>query len=278
MIESKSRLLDTRVETIAMPPIAILSDIHANLPALTAVLREVEECGVERILFLGDIVGYGASPAECVEVVRSLGGCCVMGNHDVEIRNVRKRGGTFRDPDWKKCGYLAGLAHAAKCLDAGQAEWLARLPYRKQIDAAWIAHGSLDDPQAFSYIKDAASAEPTLAILRKEKTKVGFFGHTHLEDIFTEDHDALELLNETTVRIPPNIACAITVGAVGQPRLPSERRAAWVLWDPVEGVVEFRKTEYNRLEAAKDIVGAGLPLESALRLLSEEEVTWLLKG
>jgi predicted phosphodiesterase len=277
MIESKSRQLDTRVDTIAMPPIAILTDIHANLPALTAVLREVEECGVERIVFLGDIVGYGASPAECVEVVRSLRGHCVMGNHDVEIRNVRKRGGTFHDPDWKQCGYLAGLAHAAKCLDAGQAEWLARLPYRKQIDGAWIAHGSLDEPQAFSYIKDAASAEPTLAILRKEKIKIGFFGHTHLADIFTDDPDALEWLNETMVRIPPNLACAVTVGAVGQPRHPSDRRAAWVLWDPAEGIVEFRKTEYNRLQAAQDIAQAGLPLESAMRLLSDEEVAFLLR-
>lgn len=105
-----------------MPAIAILSDIHANLPALTAVLREVEECGVGRIGFLGDIVGYGASPAECVDLFRSLGGCCVMGNHDFEIRDVRKRGYTFRDLDWKNYGYQAGLAHAAKCLDAAQAD------------------------------------------------------------------------------------------------------------------------------------------------------------
>lgn len=260
-----------------MPAIAILSDIHANLPALTAVLREVEECGIGRIVFLGDIVGYGASPAECVEVVRSLGGCCVMGNHDLEIRNVRKRGGTFRAPDWKKCGYLAGLAHAAKCLDAGQAEWLARLPYRKQIDAAWIAHGSLKEPEAFDYIRDAEEAKPTLAILRKEKIKIGFFGHTHLADIFTDDHESLEWLNETRVKIPPGIPCAVTVGAVGQPRHPTDRRATWVLWDPVDGVVEFRKTEYDRIQAARDILSAGLPLESAMRLLSDEEVALLIR-
>lgn len=260
-----------------MPAIAILSDIHANLPALTAVLREVEECGVERVVFLGDIVGYGASPAKCVEVVRGLGGCCVMGNHDEKIRNVRKRGGTFPDTAWKNCGYQAGLAHAAKCLDADQAQWLVRLPYRKQINAAWIAHASLAEPEAFDYIRNAAEAEPTLAILRKEKIKIGFFGHTHEVGIFAETPDLLEWLDESRVKIPLGIACAVTVGAVGQPRHPTDRRAAWVLWNPIESVVEFRKTDYNRLEAANDIIEAGLPLESALGLLTDEEVSFLLK-
>ena len=71
-----------------MQKIAILSDIHANLPALEAVLREVEQCGAGRIVFLGDIVGYGASPAECVDRVREHGGECVMGNHDIAIKIV----------------------------------------------------------------------------------------------------------------------------------------------------------------------------------------------
>ena len=65
---------------------------------------------------------------------------------------------------------------------------------------------------------------------------------------------------------------------MGQPWHPTDRRATWVLWDSIESVVEFRKTEYNRLEAAKDILDAGLPLESALGLLTDEEVSLLLKG
>ena len=187
-----------------MRKIAILTDIHANLPAFVAVLLDVQASGAERVVFLGDIVGYGASPAECVDWVRKLGGVCVMGNHDVEIRAVRKRGGSFRDPDWKNCGYQAGLAHAAECLDA------------------------------------------------------------------------LEWLDETRVRIPPVLACVVTVGSVGQPRHGTEHRAAWVLWDSDEYVVDFRKTDYNRLQAAQDIATVGLPLESALRLLTDEEAAFLM--
>ncbi len=260
-----------------MSKTAILSDIHANLPAFKAVLRDVRESGADQIVFLGDIVGYGASPAECVALVRELGGNCVMGNHDLEIRNLCKRGGRFSERDWKNSGYLAGLAHAAKSLDSNQSEWLAALPYRKKIDAAWIAHGSVDEPEAFNYIEDAHSAGPTLEVLQKETVKVGFFGHTHVPDIFTGNADDLEWLDTSRVKIPRGVACAITVGAVGQSRHATDRRAAWVLWDSEDRVVEFRKTEYDRLQAAQDIAKAGLPLESAMRLLTDAEAGTLLR-
>jgi len=257
-----------------MPTVAILADIHSNFPALEAVLRDVEQCGAERIVFLGDIVGYGGSPAECVNLVRKMGGACVMGNHDVEIDKVRKRGCTFRDADWKCCEYQAGLAHSARCLDADQAQWLSALPFRMKLPGAIAAHGSLDEPEAFNYIKDVKSASPTLEILRKEKSKVGFFGHTHEQGIFVEDAAGLEWLDETRVKVPVGWACAVTVGAVGRPRDP-ERRAAWVLWDPGSGVVDFRKTDYNRLQAAHDIMLAKLPIASALALLTAAEVVEL---
>lgn len=260
-----------------MPTVAILSDIHSNLPALEAVLADVKQCGAAHIVFLGDIVGYGGSPAECVNLVRKMGGACVMGNHDLEIDKVRKRGCTFRDPDWKSCEYQAGLAHSAKCLDAAQAAWLAALPYRMNLPGAIAAHGSLDEPEAFNYIKDVESAGPTLGVLRKEKSKVGFFGHTHEQGIFTEDADALEWLDETRVKIPAGPACAVTVGAVGRPHKDPERRAGWVLWDPENGVVDFRKTDYHRLQAAHDIMLARLPIESALALLTAAEVVELFE-
>ena len=71
-----------------MPKIAILSDIHGNLPALQAVLKRVAKSGAEEIVFGGDLVGYGASPRECVELVRGLGGHCVLGNHDAYTKQV----------------------------------------------------------------------------------------------------------------------------------------------------------------------------------------------
>ena len=258
-----------------MSKIAILSDIHGNLPAFEAVVREVETSGADNIVFLGDIVGYGASPAECVALVRKLGGHCVMGNHDEAIATVRQPGFQFRDPDWRACRYLAPLAHAAKELDDDQAAWLAALPYTTTLPGASAAHASLHQPQAFPFINDPASALPTLELLRERETKVGFFGHTHDTGIFSDRDGLLEWLDDSRVQIPACLACAVMVGAVGQPRHPSDRRACWVLWDPDERVVEFRKTEYSRLRAELDMVRAGLPVEAVGRLLTDEEIALL---
>lgn len=255
-----------------VPAVALLADIHSNLPALEAVLFEAWQSGAGSIAVLGDTVGYGASPSECVAMVRKLGADCVMGNHDVEIDKVRKRGCTFSSPGWKYSEYLAGLALAARSLDAEQAQWLKSLPFHIKIPGAVVAHGSLDEPQAFNRIVDAKSGEPTLRILRGQKSKVGFFGHTHVQGIFADDPAALEWLDETQVRIPTGLACAVTVGAVGRPHNDPEQRAAWVIWDPDTGVVQFKKTEYNRIEAARAIAKAGLPMESSLVLLTGEEI------
>ena len=167
-----------------MNKIAILSDIHANLPALEAVLCDVEQCGAGRIVFLGDIIGYGASPAECVRLVRGLGGHCVKGNHDFEMGIYRKRRYLGEDALRNEEGFIAGLIHAARTLPEQDADWLAKLPFTDIIKGAYVAHGSLDDQEAFDYIDDAETAKDTLELLARKKYKIGFFGHTHQPIIF----------------------------------------------------------------------------------------------
>ena len=254
-----------------MESIALITDIHANLPAFKSVLRDVQESGATQIVFLGDIVGYGASPAECVRLVRVLGGRCVKGNHDHDMAKYRNGRFGRDDPRRKKDGYLAGLIHAADTLPEEDAEWLAKLPFAGLIKNAYVTHGSLDDPEDFNYIEDADDAANTLAILANSEYKVACFGHTHQPHVFSEDDTKLDWINETTVRIPEGLACAVTVGSCGQPRTPDDLRACWALWKPDERVVEFKRTEYNRLHAAQDIAKACLPLESAARLLTGAE-------
>lgn len=189
-----------------MSKIALLAEIHSNLPAFEAVMREVRDSGAESIVFLGDIVGYGASPAECVDLARQSGDSAVMGNHDLEIRKVRRAGCVFRNPDWQRSSYQAGLAHSARALDAAQAEWLAGLPYVIKIRGAVVAHASMFEPEAFDPIPDAETAAPTLAILRREKPSIGFFGHTHEPGVFAENPEAMEWLDETRLRIRSGVA------------------------------------------------------------------------
>ena len=138
-------------------------------------------------------------------------------NHDIAIRAVRANGTRNLTPDWKRDGYQAGLVHSAKALDEAQANWLAALPFTLEIPGAVVAHANLADPEGFCYIDDAKSAQPTLNVLRKCDQKVGFFGHTHVQEVFPDPAGDVEWLDDTRFRIPAGLACAVMVGAVGQP-------------------------------------------------------------
>lgn len=258
-----------------MPRLAVISDIHGNLPALEAVVREIQGDSFDGIACLGDIVGYGASPAECVDLIRKVASVCVAGNHDVEIPRVLKRGCDLPDPDWRKCPYQAGLVHAAKQLDSDAVQWLSELPFHSRIHGGIVAHGSLVEPEAFHYIRDKSTAAPTLNILRSRKTNLGFFGHTHCQNVFSDQTEALDWLDGKIVRIPSRVAAAVTVGSVGQPRGEEARNATWVAWDSDARIIEFRETSYDRTSAALAVLDAGLPIESAMALLTAGDLAKL---
>ncbi len=262
-----------------MSKTAILSDVHGNLPALEAVLDDARRAGADRFVCLGDIVGYGASSAECIDRIRGAGAECVTGNHDVEIKRVRMIGREGMPAGWGKSGYAAGLVHAAETLGGERSSWLADLPYTLKIPGAVVAHANYHEPESFDYITDLDSATPTLDKLGRESGLTGFFGHTHLQEIFPDpDPDpvgGIEWQGGMRFYIPAGVPCVVMVGSAGQPRHASDRRAAWVLWDAEQRIVEFRKTDYPRLQAARDIKRAGLPLESAMKLLNREEAAFL---
>jgi len=253
------------------PAVALLSDIHSNLTALKAVLRDVKESGARQVIFLGDIVGYASKPAECVDLVRKLGGYCVMGNHDAAIKIFRKPGYEPDQRNWRTDDYAAGLMYSARQLNDEQAEWIEGLPYYMRVSGAVVAHGSLDDMKYFNYIEDDESARPSLGLLAKCDLKVGFFGHTHLQEVYPDHADGVEWLTENRFRIAEGMPCAVVVGSVGQNRHETDRRACWTLWEPSTRTVEFRQVEYDRMDAARQIAEAGLPKDAALRLLEPGE-------
>lgn len=121
-----------------------ISDIRANLPALEAVLRDVEQCGTGRVVFLCGIVGYGASPTGCA---------------------VRQR----LSAGLEQSGYFAGLVHSAESLGGERASWIDRLPFTQRVPRATVAHANLPEPESFDHIADAACAVPTLTKLRANR-------------------------------------------------------------------------------------------------------------
>lgn len=260
-----------------MSKIAILSDIHGNLPAFKAILRELPAKGVTQIAVLGDIVGYGASPAECVELCMRYSATAVLGNHDFEVLKIFNNDRSILEMGWEKSGFLAGFELAARTINNKQAEWLSKLPYIRPIKGAFIAHACLDEPEEFGYVESYEDAQPCLDILTSQESKVCFLGHTHQQEIFHHPSANIDWENKTTFTIPPDEPCVIMAGSVGQPREEHDRRAAWVLWEPEIRRIELMRTDYSRITAAKEIIMAGLPLESALRILTQQEYATLVQ-
>lgn len=228
---------------------------------------EVEQLGVEHIVFGGDIVGYGPRPAECVDRVRECGGLCVIGNHDFYTLLLRDPGHKFPsaeegagNPVW------AGVYHALHQLDEEALDWLAALPHMIGIPGATLSHAALHDPGGWPYLQSAEEAFPTLEILANSGEGIGFFGHTHRQESFQlPGKPVLEALSAEHFRVPPGGVCAVVVGSVGQPRT-RDNRAAWVLWDSGSRIFEFRRTDYPFRLTVAEILAAGLPASSARRL------------
>lgn len=246
---------------------ALLTDLHANLQALTAVLADVRDCGLEAIACLGDIVGYGADPRRCLELIRALDCPCVIGNHDsyaviesLEMDELMASPEVDDQPVW------SGIKLAREQLLDEQIEWLRGLEPIRGIDGAVIAHAALHGFGTWPYLRSPADALPTLRMLENQ---VGFFGHTHRENVFVPPDSAPpEQLDENVIRLPQG-GVAVTVGSVGQPR-DGDARARWAIWDPGERTVEFRRVPYDVEAASEAIFAAGLCPFNAIRLFPHE--------
>lgn len=271
-------VIDARGRLEGMPPdgprLALLSDVHGNLHALEAVLAEIEREGVELVAFLGDLVGYGANPAACVRLARERGIFCLKGNHEALLFEAaipaRERDGRKARAASRLSGshpVLEPLLHALDELSAADLDWLENLALVHEIPGGWAAHASFEDFGAWNYVFDAESAKPSLDLLQQAGGKIGFAGHTHVQQAFWDEIGGPrpEPLGEGRWHWPEGLSSVVTVGAVGQPR-DGDPRAAWTMWDPSSRTLEFRRTAYDVRAAAAAILDADLPDELALRL------------
>ena len=245
-----------------MPKTALISDIHANIDALEAVLADIDQQGIEEILCLGDIVGYGAAPAECLRLVRDRCNVTVIGNHDaytlvnLDEYNLEKR---VRD----------GILHAQQSLTDEEKEWIRSLPLTAEVGAITIVHATLHNPDSFEYLK---GRRDFLHHFEKQRTPVSFYGHTHKPEIALLRGDldvGFGIPGEGEVLLDRARACAINVGSVGQPR-DGSIRATYGVYDSEEHSFTLRRVSYDIKKAAQRIMDAGLPEENAIRLFKGE--------
>jgi diadenosine tetraphosphatase ApaH/serine/threonine PP2A family protein phosphatase len=237
----------------------LLSDIHANLEALQAVLAAVDERKPDRILCLGDVVGYGASPNECLDLVRSRCEVVLLGNHDAAAS-----GG----PEAARFNVYARTAAewTARTLTRDNREYLQKLPLTAPCATFFCVHASPATPRDWEYLLDRFDAEPQFAYFTEP---VCFIGHTHQPAVFMADPDGTRSLPVGTLRIDPERRYIINVGSVGQPR-DRDPRACFVVLREGSGELEYVRVPYDIEGAQARIRAAHLPEVLAARLSTGE--------
>lgn len=220
--------------------IAIISDIHSNLPALKAVLRDVSQSEIDAIYSLGDVVGYGSKPSECVDLLRAIRCQGVMGNHDFYACSGSPAvKAALAEPDSVGNSVWDGIRHTINELDQSQMQWLSELEKILHLNGAILAHAALHDFAEWPYLDSPEEAKPTLDLL---DGRIGFFGHTHKEAIFlSESSPEPTPIGDGIVHLPESVSIAVTVGSVGKPR-GTDQRAHWLLWDPENRTIQFRRS------------------------------------
>lgn len=226
---------------------AIIADIHANLEAFDVVLRDQKEQGCTHIACLGDIVGYGPDPKECVDIVRALNIPTVKGNHD-EYASFE--------------GILEGFnPSAAKAIEwmrnqltEDDRRWLRDLPISLQIEDFILVHATLDGPQRWGYVFDRLAAATHFTY---QTADICFFGHTHVPVAFIKD-TVVRGGTYSKFKIDAGKKYLINPGSVGQSR-DGVPKATYAIYDLDARTIELRRLDYDIATTQAKIRKAGLP-------------------
>ena len=233
----------------------VISDIHSSLGAFEAVLADAGE--FDRVICLGDVVGYGPDPEECVSLLRELPNLtCIMGNHDAAVLDIIST--THFNHEARKALNLQKSLMTKSSLD-----FLSELPEKLLLDGITLAHGSPRDP-IWEYVDQGGIAWAAFEYFESQGSLVG---HTHTPAIFIESADfKVRLLKpESGDRWIPQERFILNPGAVGQPR-DRDPRATYVIWDLEENSFLFKRVPYDVSAVAKRIEERGIPSIQARRL------------
>jgi diadenosine tetraphosphatase ApaH/serine/threonine PP2A family protein phosphatase len=234
--------------------IAVLSDIHANLHALDAVLAAAGD--VDAIWHLGDVVGYGPDPDGVVARLREVGAHGVRGNHDAAAC-----GGS--EIDWFNPDARRAMEWTRAAIGESTLDWLSALPERLTLEGCELVHGSLREP-LWEYVTSVPVARANLALLH---APIGLHGHTHLPIAFLDEDGRVDVVgpgrgSELDLRGRRSL---VNPGSVGQPR-DGDPDASFMVLDPGQGTVVWHRVPYDIDAVQRAMEAAGLPSPLRSRL------------
>lgn len=238
----------------------ILGDIHGNLSALQAVLARMDEVGIDTLISVGDVVGYGAAPNECIALLRERRAVVVKGNHDAACVNE------LDDRTFNPYA-RAAVAWTRTALGSADKRWLKDLPLVATLEHCQVAHGTLHRPELFDYILSLSDADPSLDEMTRP---VCFVGHSHIPLTvmrFADEPRRTAYTYETEIDLSETARALINVGSVGQPR-DENCETAYALFDATEKRASILRVAYDIETEVARIAAAGLPsvLGERLRL------------
>lgn len=239
---------------------AIISDIHANLEALEAVRAEIGRLTPDKVLNLGDVVGYGASPAECIQAAKQLADVTIAGNHDFGVAGLT-------DIQYFNSYARRAVLWTAGVLKQPDIEYLRNLALTYVEDGAFrLVHATPSDPGRWDYIfgRDQALME-----FSSFPEPICFIGHSHQAGIFEMSERGLVSRGGDSVTVVAGRKYIINVGSVGQPR-DGDPRASICVFDSASGEVRLVRIAYDIEGAKRRILDAGLPPILAHRLSQGE--------
>lgn len=225
------------------------SDVHANEEALKAVLKDFQTQKLDKIFFLGDAVGYGASPNECLEIIKDVSSKMLMGNHDYACLGLL-------ETEYFNQYAKVSIEWSRKVLSRKSIQVLSDFLMTYKFGDFYLVHSSPKEPDQWHYILDLEQAEENFSYFSK---KICLYGHSHRPALIRKQNGThCVLINDNQVQVEDSYKYMINIGSVGQPR-DGDWRACYLIYDSTEKMAELRRIPYDLKKAQRKMKKVNLP-------------------
>lgn len=233
--------------------IALIADIHSNLAALQTALEKIAELQVDRILCLGDVVGYGPRPNECVDLVKEKCHLSLMGNHDHAVLGLT-------DPFYFNQYAKDAVDWTRRVLSVSNRQFLSQMPFMHVENGLLFVHSTPTEPEEWHYVLSEYEAR---LYMEQMKQRICFNGHSHVPVVFT---DSGERIYAQEIELEPEKEkYIINVGSVGQPR-DGDPRLCFAVYNSDNHLLQYYRLEYPVEQTCAEILDNHLPPFLAARL------------
>lgn len=234
----------------------IFSDVHGNWQAFEAVSKSFKKEKIDKYIYLGDVIGYGAQPHACITGLRLLKPAAVIaGNHEWGVIGLL-------GIDYFNEYAAQSILWTASVLSKEEIEYLKSFQLFHEDDRFTLVHGSLVKPARFNYIMTPNDADIAIKLAR---TDLCFVGHSHAAGFYIYNNGCTIYNRNAKIRVGDGNKYLINVGSVGQPR-DGDNRSSYVIYDDAKQTIEIKRVEYDIITAQRRILDAGLPAWLASRL------------